>query len=297
MKITLIQKIIDTIRGKIEFSDLVNYIKLTSLYSKKIAKKCFNLSLKLKKKGFQIKQIGKDGIVFSNGNINCVCEAKYPVIVREIFADEVYKFSDDIIDNNQKYTVFDIGANHCYASLYFAEKKWCKHVYAFEISDVTHDFAEKNIKLNNMDIISKISLYKYGLGKNDSEIKLYTDGRDYAVSTDKDVIIKTAKQPDKITEMTGYIKQASKILKQIIEDNNIQENIIIKCDVEGAEYDIFNDLAQNYPEIFDKTVKIVGETHLGFDMFYEIIKPYEFDIVRIEQHDNQTCPFELSKHK
>ena len=54
---------------------------------------------------------------------------------------------------------------------------------------------------------------------------------------------------------------------------------------------------KNYPEIFDKTVKIVGDTHLGFDRFYNIVKPYEFKITWKEQHENETCPFELSKDK
>ena len=224
--------------------------------------------------------------------IQCIIDADYPWIFIEIFGDEIYKFKKDI-DSSKKYTVFDIGANRGYASLYFAQKDYVKDIYAFELVPQTFEFLQKNIDLNPK-YKDKIHPYCFGLGKEDCEIIYYSDGRDYAISMCKEAILKTNNNIENIKEQKAKIKKTSNVLKQIIEENSI-ENIILKIDVEGAEYDIFDDLVENYPEIFDKIVKIVGETHLGFDKFYEKIENYGFEVIWSEPHENGTCLFELCK--
>lgn len=61
--------------------------------------------------------------------------------------------------------------------------------------------------------------------------------------------------------------------------------------MEGAEYEIFKDLASNYPAIFNKIYKIVGETHLGFDKFYNIIEPFGFNVIWKNPGRDNTFPF------
>ena len=66
------------------------------------------------------------------------------------------------------------------------------------------------------------------------------------------------------------VKKASEILKPIIIGNDVK-NIILKIDAEGAEYDIFEDLRDNFPEIFDRVEIIVGDAHLGFERFFNCL--------------------------
>ena len=94
---------------------------------------------------------------------------------------------------------------------------------------------------------------------------------------------------------TCELKKSSTIFKDIIEKNNIKDNIILKIDVEGAEYDIINDLVDNYSEFFNKVVKIVGETHLGFDKFYDKVKIFGLKTNYKKINDNGICQFEISK--
>lgn len=55
------------------------------------------------------------------------------------------------------------------------------------------------------------------------------------------------------------------------------------------------DIVNNYPELLEKTIKIFGETHLGFEKFMKILPKNKFKCVWKEEHNNGTCPFELSR--
>lgn len=90
----------------------------------------------------------------------------------------------------------------------------------------------------------------------------FFENRDAIFSYHEDFIKSYAPENiDNTIQIQCEVRKASEIFWQ----NNTVGNLIIKCDFESAEYDIFWGLAQNYPEIFDKTVKMIGETHLGFD--------------------------------
>ena len=218
----------------------------------------------------------------------------YPWIVKEIFAQGIYDFHAPI-DESKKYTIFDIGANRGYASLYFAQKSYVKDIYAFELVSQTFEFMKRNIDLNPQ-YKSKIHLYGFGLAKENTEIEIKRlEHRDGCNTMNPDFIKSyMPKEEGKGIPVKCEVKKSSEILKRIVKTNDV-ENIILKIDVEGAEYDIFDDLVENYPELFDKTVKIIGDTHLGFDRFYNKIKDFGYDITWKKPHDNGTCPFELTK--
>ena len=258
----------------------------------------FFVTNEIKKNGFKIKKVShkNNEILFSNEKINILSDFDYPWIVYEIFGQELYNFHADI-DRARKYTVFDIGANRGYASLYFVQKDYVTDIYAFELVPQTFELLKKNIDLNP-EYKDKIHPYCFGLGKENTDIEIKRlDHRDGCNTINQDFIQNY--MPEEIGKgvpVKCEIKRASEVLKQLIVENNI-ENIILKIDVEGAEYDIFDDLVENYPEIFNKVQKIVGETHLGFDRFFNKIKSFNYEITWKNPLKNGTCPFELSKRE
>lgn len=88
---------------------------------------------RLRDQGFKLEQyngLEKD-ILFSNKAISLWIDCMYYGIYREIFWENIYGAIDNYV-KNIKYTVIDIGANRGYASIWFANKKWCEEVIAYE---------------------------------------------------------------------------------------------------------------------------------------------------------------------
>jgi uncharacterized radical SAM superfamily Fe-S cluster-containing enzyme len=92
------------------------------------------------------------------------------------------------------------------------------------------------------------------------------------------------------------VAQASIVLKRIIDENKIGD-IIMKIDVEGAEYEIFEDLIENYPEIFKKIKLITGEVHLGFNKLFDIVQKAGFNVSFVTSYDSPLATFELVNSK
>lgn len=273
----------------------IKIIPLFNEYDKKY--KLLNYVSKiLKQKHYEIKNfdVEKQEVVFSNGDINILSDVQYPWIAGEVFATDIYNFKTDI-DKTKKYSVLDIGANRCYASIYFAQKDWVKDVYAFELVENTAKFAQKNIDIN-LKYKNKIFLYPFGLGKEDKEITIETlPHRDGCNTIEQSFF--DSYMPDERGKgifQTCKIKKSSQIIKKIVEENKI-ENIIFKIDAEGAEYDILEDLRDNFPEIFNKIEILVGDTHLGFEKFYNILPENKFKIVYANKQEDGCCPFEIIK--
>lgn len=250
----------------------------------------------LETKGFKVYDFNKE-IILSNKRIKIATD-RYAWIAQEIFYDELYKLPKNILKKNTKYCVLDIGANRCYTALYFADKNWCKRIDSFEIMPQTYKLALKNIKLNNKVLQNKIHAYNLGLGAENKEIDaLYIPNRDGISTTNLEWLKSYAPnvvQKAKPTECK--IVKASVFLKDLIEQHNIS-NIIFKIDVEGAEYEILQDLADNYPEIFNKIEIMIGDTHCGFERFLRIIAPYNFKIVEAVPETNGSCSFLLVKNR
>lgn len=247
---------------------------------------------RLTNSGFKFKTYKNSLMLFSNKDISFLVDPKYPWIAFEIFSDNIYNFKSKL-DLSKKYTVIDIGANRGYASIYFASQKWCKNVYAYELIDNNYQLAKQNISLNDKYIKNKIYLFNYGLGnKSEKNYANYFKNRDGICSLKQNFINNYAPE-EKINalKVKCKIKKSSHVLKKII--NNDINNVIIKVDAEGSEYDIFEDLAENLPNIFSKTNIIIGEAHLGFQKFVDIIKQFDYNIVYFNKQRNGCFPFEL----
>ena len=219
----------------------------------------------------------EDGLILSTNN-------RFYTI-KEIFAHNGYSVPQ--INLFKEFVVFDIGMNRGYASLKFANYESCKEVYGFEINNETYNFALENFNLNPT-ISHKIKPYNFGLSNVDEEVDIYClPGSDGVTTTEpeftdyqyewikgkKDMKIKKAK-----------VKKASAVIADIINNNQISSNIILKIDTEGSEHKIIDDLINK--GILDRIDLIIGESHLKsgnlddkLTGFKNVYKNYHNDII------------------
>ena len=154
----------------------------------------------------------------------------------EIFSRLDYSFGglDDCI-------FLDVGANIGDSALFAAQQENISHIYAYEPFQQAYQTAIKNIDLNP-ELKNKITIYPYGWYNVDCDIKtdeindinasaVNTILSDYAIITDTEKTHKT----------TVKLKKSSDLLQEIITKHQNQP-IILKMDIEGAEYDCITEL-------------------------------------------------------
>lgn len=178
------------------------------------------------------------------GNVACTKEqvrfdisdyAKVFAHIREIFVNETYNLTcrDDSV-------VIDIGMNRAVASLFFAAKENVRKVYAFEPFEPTLALARKNLDLNP-ELSKKIQTFAYGLGEEDKTLEIpYSVNVSDCMSTTHTQPVKWNVQIEMVT-----IKDAARTLAPIFEESK-SRRIIIKCDCEGAEFEIFERLHKEH---------------------------------------------------
>jgi FkbM family methyltransferase len=160
-------------------------------------------------------------------------KADHPLyLIKEVFVKSEYN-----LNIAKKSVLIDIGMNRAAASLLFAANENIKRVYSYEPFRPTFDKAKKNLNLNPK-LSEKIIPHNYGLGKADTVLKLpYFANATGAMSTTYEVF----KNTKNVNRETVVIKDAATEISSII-DNNKDKHIIIKCDCEGAEFEIFEKL-------------------------------------------------------
>jgi FkbM family methyltransferase len=150
--------------------------------------------------------------------------------------------------------LIDIGLNLGIVSLFFSLYPNIRKIYSYEPFKPTFERAKKNIQLNP-NLGKKIDAFNFGLGKSDLTLELpYIDDRTGKMSTTYDV----CKDQENVREETVYIKDAARVIKSILEENK-NKCIIVKCDCEGAEFEIFERLDQE--NLVAKLDVIVMEYH------------------------------------
>jgi FkbM family methyltransferase len=157
--------------------------------------------------------------------------AKVCYHIGEILVNETYNLSC-----KEDSVVIDIGMNRAIASLFFAAKENVKKIYAFEPFEPTLALAKKNLDLNP-ELNKKIQTFACGLGKEDTTLEIpYSVNASDCMSTTHTVSVK-----QNVRIETVKVKDAAQILAPIFEENK-NHRIIIKCDCEGAEFEIFERL-------------------------------------------------------
>lgn len=160
-------------------------------------------------------------------------------ILNEVYIEGVY-----CINTRKNYVLIDIGMNVGITSLFFAQQPQCVAVYAFEPFKLTYEQGLVNIDLNTI-FSSKISAYNYGLGKENKTITVTYDKSIKGSMGINGIPEYYKDQSNEILNEHITIKDASEVLKPIITNiNNSENQLILKMDCEGSEYDIFQSLDQ-----------------------------------------------------
>ncbi|WP_322803473.1 FkbM family methyltransferase [Vibrio alfacsensis] len=229
-------------------------------------------------------------------NLNLVSTSQYCYILKEVFCDFVYFINPKYLSKD-RYSVIDFGMNRGYASLYFAEQDWCHNVISVEMVPKTFNFAQKNFRMNP-NLAKKITTFNCGLSDTTGQIEIYSlPHRDGISSMSLEFLSKYA--PEEVTNKTYHtevctIKKASDFAKEILPLT--QSNIILKVDVEGAEYAILNNLIDDTPEFFANIDIIIGELHLGMKDINERMTTLGYELVETKQN-GQVCDVLFVKKK
>jgi len=170
-------------------------------------------------------------------------------LVKEVFVKSEYN-----LNLRKESILIDIGMNRAAASLLFAANDNIKRIYAYEPFKPTFEMAKKNLKLNPK-LSEKIIPLNFGLGKAEITLELpYMAKATGGMSTTHDV----CKGAKNINKETVVIKDAAKEIALILEENK-NKHIIVKCDCEGAEFEIFERL--NEENIVSRIDVVMMEYH------------------------------------
>jgi FkbM family methyltransferase len=161
--------------------------------------------------------------------------------IKEIFNDEVYK---DLFQNLKNKTTFvDIGAYIGDTIIYARKFKQIKKIIAIEPQPRNQILLKNNLLLND---IKNVILIEKAVSKNIGNKSLYT----YR-NNGQSGFWQLTKHIDKTLVKTIT-------LSQIIAPIN-SKNIILKCDCEGSEYEIFTNTPS---KIFKNIGRIILEYHM-----------------------------------
>ncbi len=137
--------------------------------------------------------------------------------IHEIFVDEIYK-----IRLRDEPCIIDCGAHIGLSVIYFKLNFPHAHIIAFEPDEKNFDLLSKNILSYNF---SNVELKKEAVWINDSYISFTNQGD----------------MSSKITAAAEGTKVKASRLKSFIN----KPVDFLKIDIEGAEYDVMNDIAEN----------------------------------------------------
>lgn len=150
-----------------------------------------------------------------------------------------------------KKILIDLGANNGMSVSYFKnllEDFDEYEVHCFECNPKFFNLLEKN---------SKIILHKKAAWVKNEKINFYIDKSDHSLGS---TLIKK-KKTDKLNKKFPLVVDAIDISEWIKENISEEDYVILKIDIEGAEYEVFKKMDE------DKTLALInelyGEFHLG----------------------------------
>ena len=145
------------------------------------------------------------------------------------------KFEDSIIEvakyliKNKNIDILDIGSNMGIHSLRLAKKFKNSNIYSIEPTDFAYKKLLKNISLNNE--IKNIKTFQYFISaKNIKPKKVYS-------SWELETLNKIHKKHYGTLKTIRHSKAIS--LDKYLKEQNIDKKILIKCDVDGSELEVF----------------------------------------------------------
>lgn len=160
-----------------------------------------------------------------------------PIVIREAFFENTYCLSEGDFGNTG--VMVDIGANIGAVSL-LAVALGAKKVLAFEPEPENFSLLQKNLELNSVDCVEA---HQMAVWSSSTKIPL-VPSQGGSTSDPHSVEVNKA----------SVIQVQATTLKKILSEYD--EIDVLKCDTEGAEYDILTD-----SEVLQKARKIVIEFH------------------------------------
>lgn len=186
----------------------------------------------LKEKGGASFKIEGEQLRISVGGINYLVNSWEELnILHEVFVEGIYN-----ITLGNPYVLIDIGMNVGVTSLFFSAKPECKKIISFEPFAKTAERARANFALNSFS--DKISAHQYGLGFPARNLAVqYSE--EFKGSVGIDGLGEHIKGTHNLETADMDIKDVYEEVKQILTE---EENVVMKIDCEGAEYEILNRL-------------------------------------------------------
>jgi FkbM family methyltransferase len=173
----------------------------------------------------------------------------------------------------QNWTIIDIGAAAGDFAILAAQRSPQNKVYAIEPFTESFNLLNSNIRLNKIENVVPVKI---------------------AISDKKEVILKInennlGNNGEYGQEKIHTIKSPAMPLEQLFKKYQINHCHLVKCDCEGAEFEIFNNLDKG---VYQKIDHIVMEYHL-FDSSFKLQQL----ITNFEQHGFQIKIYPNPVHK
>lgn len=203
----------------------------------------------------------KELLWLEKDGIQIITDDDYSVFL-EILVDKAYMLPPQLTGD---FCVFDVGMNRGLASLFFAKQPTCKRVFGFELSPKTFEWALQNFALNS-DLKEKITPHNFGLWAENGQVDICdcskADGNTCISScvSEQDYLRSKMQNKNHLVAKAD-VKKSSAVFSSLIDERKPDEKKVLKIDIEGAEYVVFEDLYKhNVLQQFDV---IIGEAHNG----------------------------------
>ena len=191
--------------------------------------------------------------------------------IRQALKSDFWVFHEVIVEHmydvniKEDVVVIDFGMNIGIASLFFAAKENVKAVFGYEAFSDTYQQALDNISLNE-DIMHKIHPYNIAVTTKEEERDIVVS---HISSASRNIYSKDADKP----HMKLTCRSAKSILKEIVE---LYPNtkLLIKCDTEGAEFDIFQSIGET--DLLNRVDTIILEYHNSPNAILNLLDKYDF---------------------
>lgn len=177
----------------------------------------------------------KKGVIVTSGDVSFKLQYITDFYVfREIFFENIYNVGLPYTDC----IVIDIGMNIGLATLFFAERSEVSKVYGFEPFLDTYGQAMDNFARNRQEIQDKIIPYNIALYDEDKKMQIAMSCEESGM---RDVAASVGEGKAKQCEIT--YRAAGKVIADILK-RECGKKVVLKCDIEGAEYAVFNSLEE-----------------------------------------------------
>lgn len=191
-------------------------------------------------------------------------------VASELFIEGLYS-----LHYNKSLVVCDVGMNVGVASLYFANMGNVQKVYSFEPFKETYDAAVDNFKLNPA-ISHKIVPYNLGAGGSTSELVIPVSNVDSATKSTTDFFLERI-DTDTAHTITVQIRDICEVVQEIFSKHPAEE-LFLKLDCEGAEYEILEKLHES--GLLAKIKVIIIEWHFkGYQSLEKLLGANGFSSV------------------